>query len=224
VEGPAISPGAPDATFTFPLKHSYDDDSTRANSFANTASFIHPFNTLVSHEYDFSDRPKPRPEDHQPISAFDFDALPPRISNNSTTPVPAPKHFQPQHDISVFDPDVEYQSKTKPSARSLIGYLQSKCNIKWQLAIDAATNKDMDSPANVHTPQQLRRRVEKRETVVRTQFKRVKSVPAFASPLTRILSPIVVRGQWEIVIRSSVIALLVTWIILGSLLAVPVAR
>jgi hypothetical protein len=49
----------------------------------------------------------------------------------------------------------------------------------------------------------------------------VKAVPAFAVPLTRVLSPVVVRGQWEIVVRSAAISLLICWVILGSLLAIP---
>ncbi|KAF5369590.1 hypothetical protein D9758_002659 [Tetrapyrgos nigripes] len=54
------------------------------------------------------------------------------------------------------------------------------------------------------------------------QFKLVKAVPAFASPLTKVLSPIVVRGQWEIVMHSMVVACLVSWVVVGCLLAVPV--
>ncbi|KAF9077643.1 hypothetical protein BDP27DRAFT_1357077 [Rhodocollybia butyracea] len=57
---------------------------------------------------------------------------------------------------------------------------------------------------------------------LKRQFKMVKAVPAFASPLTRILSPVVIRGQWEIVVRSMVIACVVSWVAIGVLLALPV--
>ncbi|THV05296.1 hypothetical protein K435DRAFT_790394 [Dendrothele bispora CBS 962.96] len=57
---------------------------------------------------------------------------------------------------------------------------------------------------------------------VQRQFKMVKAVPAFSSPLTKVLSPVVVRGQWEIVMHSMLIACLVSWVIIGCLLAVPV--
>jgi hypothetical protein len=53
----------------------------------------------------------------------------------------------------------------------------------------------------------------------RSQF--VNAVPAFAVPLTPVLNPIIVRGQWEIVVRSAGISFLITWIVCGSLLAVP---
>ena len=224
VEGPAISPATPDATFTFP-KRSYDESGSLANSFANTASFIHPFNPLVNNDYDSYNGPKPRPEDHQPISAFDFDALPPRMFTTPASSMPALMPLQPQHDIFI-EPEVENHPKTKRSARTFIERLQSKCNVnKWQVVVGGTPNNDINSsPTDLYTPQQPRRRVQKSEAMVRAQFKLVKAVPAFASPLTRILSPIVVRGQWEIVIRSAFIALLVSWIILGSLLAVPVVK
>lgn len=48
------------------------------------------------------------------------------------------------------------------------------------------------------------------------------AVPAFAVPLTRVLSPVIRRGQWEIVVRSGLISLLVSWIVVGVFLAMPV--
>lgn len=56
---------------------------------------------------------------------------------------------------------------------------------------------------------------------VKKQSRLMNAVPAFAVPLTRILSPIIVRGQWEIVVRSSGLAILITGVVCGSLLAVP---
>jgi hypothetical protein len=49
------------------------------------------------------------------------------------------------------------------------------------------------------------------------------AVPAFASPLTRILSPVVARAQWEIVVRSAAIAGLVSVVFSAIIVAVPVA-
>jgi hypothetical protein len=46
-------------------------------------------------------------------------------------------------------------------------------------------------------------------------------LPAFAVPLTRVLSPIIVRSQWEIVIRSAAFAFFITWVVCASLLAIP---
>ena len=47
------------------------------------------------------------------------------------------------------------------------------------------------------------------------------AVPAFASPLTPVLNPLVKRAQWEIVVRSALMALFLSCIVIGSLLAVP---
>ncbi|KAF7982883.1 hypothetical protein HWV62_25126 [Athelia sp. TMB] len=53
------------------------------------------------------------------------------------------------------------------------------------------------------------------------QFRRVNAVPAFASPFTRVLNPVVTRAQWEIVVRSALLAGLACWGFVGALLAVP---
>jgi hypothetical protein len=56
----------------------------------------------------------------------------------------------------------------------------------------------------------------------RTRWNRVLSVPAFKSPLTKILSPVVTRAQWEIVVRSGILAFLISCVVVGILVAVPV--
>jgi hypothetical protein len=55
------------------------------------------------------------------------------------------------------------------------------------------------------------------------QHHRVRKVPAFG-PLTRVLSPIVTRAQWEIVVRSAFVAMLMSLSIVGCFLAIPVRR
>ena len=56
----------------------------------------------------------------------------------------------------------------------------------------------------------------------RSRWKGVLSVPAFKSPLTKILSPVVTRAQWEVVVRSGVLAFVISSVILGFLVAIPV--
>ena len=56
----------------------------------------------------------------------------------------------------------------------------------------------------------------------RTRWKRVLSVPAFKSPLTKILSPVVTRAQWEVVVRSGILAFIISSVVVGVLVAVPV--
>ncbi|KAF8807115.1 hypothetical protein BYT27DRAFT_7337882 [Phlegmacium glaucopus] len=62
------------------------------------------------------------------------------------------------------------------------------------------------------------------ETKVRRRFRLINAVPAFAVPLTRVLSPVIIRAQWEIVVRSAIVAFLISWVVVGSLLAVPVVN
>jgi len=63
-----------------------------------------------------------------------------------------------------------------------------------------------------------------REEKTKRRLKDMLAVPAFAVPLTRVLSPVIVRGQWEIVIRSAIVALVISMSLAGVLLALPVPR
>lgn len=61
-----------------------------------------------------------------------------------------------------------------------------------------------------------------KEEKVRLRFKKISAVPPFKAPLTKILSPLIQRGQWEIVIRTGFIGFVLAWAIVGGLLAAPV--
>ena len=54
----------------------------------------------------------------------------------------------------------------------------------------------------------------------RTNYLTIQAVPAFG-PVTRVLSPVVTRAQWEIVVRSFAVAGVIAWVVVGSLLALP---
>ena len=56
----------------------------------------------------------------------------------------------------------------------------------------------------------------------RARWRRVLSVPAFRSPLTKILSPVVTRAQWEVVTRSAILAFVTSFIVVALFVAVPV--
>lgn len=62
------------------------------------------------------------------------------------------------------------------------------------------------------------------ETQVQKRNKLMRAVPAFAVPLTKVLSPVIRRGQWEIVVRSAGIGFLLSWVIVGVVLAIPVPK
>ncbi|TRM60523.1 hypothetical protein BD626DRAFT_504269 [Schizophyllum amplum] len=61
----------------------------------------------------------------------------------------------------------------------------------------------------------------KRPTDIRKGFNIVHAVPAFGVPLTPVRSPVIVRAQWEIVVRSAILGFLICWVVVGPLLAVP---
>jgi len=56
------------------------------------------------------------------------------------------------------------------------------------------------------------------------RFRKVRAVPAFAVPLTPVLNPVVTRAQWEIVVRSALIATVVACVVVGGLTGAPVPR
>ncbi|KAJ7459794.1 hypothetical protein FB451DRAFT_1271564 [Mycena latifolia] len=243
VQGPATSPVTPDhlGAFPFSTKRAFDETESGTDSFGATASFIHPFDQLPEDDRQFGGPPRTHPEDRQLLSAFDFDALP-RCSYG-TTPHHLRRLSQPRNLIKSEPKG----SKRRLSPKALIGRMQSKCVTKWTAPIVGSASArphdleagaevtpdekvphrprdSLDSSSRPHLdlPQHTRTPVDK--SVVHKQFKLVKAVPAFAVPLTPVLSSVVVRGQWEIVTRSAVFALFLSWIVLGCLLAVPPPR
>jgi hypothetical protein len=58
---------------------------------------------------------------------------------------------------------------------------------------------------------------------IESQHTRVRRVPAFG-PITRVLSPVVSRAQWEIVVRSAFVSILISLAIVGGLVAIPVGH
>jgi hypothetical protein len=209
VDGPATSPVAPESRFMFSKQQDEKD-----TLFTSTATFIHPYDFHDGCDY------KTLPEERQPLSSFDFDALPSRHD------------LPPQyHTVVGSDPeDSTPHAKSSSSLRQLLGRLQEKCSVKWRAPSaglvpdkEKQTLSRRDSFSHYTSrPQNMPPRlVERDEATVRRQWKMVKAVPAFTE-LTHVLSPVIVRGQWEIVTKSFVIAILLSWLILGCLLAVPI--
>jgi hypothetical protein len=199
-EGPATSPISLD--YTFPIKPGKDDLSP-----TDTATFIHPYESPSDDECDHSSGGNtPSPAELQPMSAFDFDALPARRRVVPVHCSPSTKEL-----IAVL--------KDGPprilSPKTLLARSQYKCNDNH----DAEKTLPLDQPPPCR---QADIRPQRTEARVRAQFKLVKAVPAFASPFTRILSPVVTRAQWEIAVRSALLALLLSWGILGGILAIPI--
>lgn len=162
-----------------------------------TASFIHP--------YEATENPDPLgqtvpPEEHQRIDPFDFSALPPKLQDPHTESV----KFIPEVVIARLQAlnldsmscsqDKMTHSPSSSFGTSFPGLSSSSCR--------------SDDP----------------EKNARPRFRKMMSVPAFAVPWTPVLSPVIRRGQWEIVTRSLCCAFLISLIITGSLVAIPVHR
>ncbi|KAG7443069.1 uncharacterized protein BT62DRAFT_982231 [Guyanagaster necrorhizus] len=230
IEGPATAPVSihrPGSGF------SDDEDSSGDETYSSTALFIHPFDgsTEDISDYEFPSPNKLLPEELQRISEFNFDTLPRPISVTKHAHTDSVRPLQP--DVLFIEPETPAPDLGK-SPKAFIRRIQSKCSInKWMVIIGGTPEEDSapslptssDEKLPVHDtvvkPKVEMRAKKTDESIIRKQYKKVKAVPAFASPLTRVLSPVVIRGQWEIVIRSFVIACLVSWLIVGSLLAVP---
>jgi hypothetical protein len=210
-EGPATTPTSP--TYAFSTK---DTEPPQSHQFTNTASFIHPFYSSSDDEVMGGGMTT---ANRQPISPFDFDALPHR-SRSMSLPLHSPKE-------TLIDPSEEREqprSNFLLSPKALILQAQYKCGNKFFVSTTSNLNdpEKGSPPPSPHVNSEGKRRPSGAK--VRAQFKLVQAVPAFASPLTKILSPVVSRAQWEIVVRSAVLAFLLSWAIVGCLLAVPVAR
>ncbi|KAJ7645424.1 hypothetical protein DFH06DRAFT_1211239 [Mycena polygramma] len=239
VEGPATSPATPDhpGTFALPTKPPMNGSESGSDPFGPTASFIHPFDQLPEEDHQFGGPPRTSPEDRQVLAAFDFDSLP-RCSYSP----PQPRTSSQPRTVVKGEPEAQAPPKLRLSPMGVIERMQSKC-VRWMTVagdgharpqdLECAQTDEkvphrprdsLDSSSRPHLdlPQHTRTRADK--SVVRKQFKMVKAVPAFSVPLTPVLSSIVVRGQWEIVTRSALVAFMISWFVLGCLLAIPPPR
>ncbi|PFH53975.1 hypothetical protein AMATHDRAFT_45011 [Amanita thiersii Skay4041] len=220
IEGPATNPGAVRfsmSSITDEPKHVMTDSASESSTFC-TASFIHPFDANKDADYIDLDTP---PEEFQRIAPFDFEALPPPTRNKNRrvpTFVPVTRNFQPTSPLTP-----KSSSKTPTTS-------QEKCNSKRRRsAASAITPSGAPRPVkvSVRTSYAMAHSTftvkfdEKQEEEIRQRFRLVKAVPAFAVPLTRVLSPEIKRGQWEIVTRSMGLAFLLSWLVIGPLLAIP---
>ncbi|TDL22121.1 hypothetical protein BD410DRAFT_815053 [Rickenella mellea] len=193
----------------------------------------------------------------QPISSFDFDALPTvhrdqpsrqRVaSGNATkkfeapviTPTRTPFLYRlkqvalGRHQDDRFngiDGDIEACSRVlvssmPPHSDGLNPHLKRhrRASTSEKVSPFASSNEvDGEPEPLADTPEipYLSTATSTRKTW-RSRFRYVRKVPAFG-PLTRVLNPLVTRAQWEIVVRSFVISGIVSWMLVGGLVGIPV--
>ncbi|KII90740.1 hypothetical protein PLICRDRAFT_39316, partial [Plicaturopsis crispa FD-325 SS-3] len=226
-EGPATAPhvaiNTPLARYTFPNAAPSQSES---KEYIATASFIHPFDSWDESEDEEARTPV---AERQRVSSFDFDRLPPRPQGPPPLRSPVHSMYASKH----CEKEAEQHHAFTLNPRIVLGGMQTKC-AHWSLPVKSRVSSSYDNekeqypgsptPSFGHpaafasTPTTIP--FDARATA-EVRLKKIQAVPAFASPLTRVLSPVVTRAQWEIVMRSSVAALLLSWVILGPLLAVP---
>jgi hypothetical protein len=204
VDGPATTAIVPE----LPIVMQGDDDS-----FTTTATFIHP--------YEFSDDDHSSlPEKSQTMSSFDFDALPRRGHSGPQA------FYQPLDygDAKIkIKPEVSSPPIKSLSPLELLTRMQESFSVKWDRIHDMSSS-DMENQthsrgssfgllASSSPPPS-------KASSLRRQLRKIKAVPVFAE-MTFVLSPIIVRGQWEIVLKSTIIGFVLACTILGCLLAIP---
>ena len=197
---------------------------------------------------DLYDRPTGKAAEEGRAGTFDFDALPVRDAEDIPcicTAVPAapssvalplnPSHEEKRPEprqslpplptptplVSAISDDDTHLTRRQElmSISGFLGRAQHNCTHNSVVGSTPAipANQKYKSQANQATqvtqPPVAPHAIENQHT-------RMRRVPAFG-PLTRVLSPIVTRAQWEIVVRSAFLSILLSLAIVGSLLAVP---
>jgi len=233
VDGPAYSDS--DCRQRLPETDVADVTSPTVSTFIGTASFIHPFE-ISDDESDLNKSLK-MPQRNQPIHPFNFDSLPKRHNGRGLT---IGGQFP-------FAPEVRLPAIPEPARpKSWLARFQERCTIskrRLQLGMFDSFNS-ASSPPDPYQPPSRKDSLasvstgpltaatkaassvhpsdsSEKQSRIRKRFRMMKAVPAFAVPLTRVLSPVVARGQWEIVVRSSLTALVLSIAFLAAIVAIP---
>jgi len=143
-------------------------------------------------------------------------ALPLNPSHEEKRPEPSQATRLPPTSLvpAILDDDTRTpQFAESKSPSSVIGRAQYKCNRNSVIGLTPAVPANQNYKSQVSQPRDAPYQID-------NQHHRMRRVPAFG-PLTRVLNPIVSRAQWEIVVRSASVAMLLSLTIVGSLLAVP---
>ncbi|KAL4251929.1 hypothetical protein ABKN59_002636 [Abortiporus biennis] len=131
----------------------------------------------------------------------------------------AGKECESQREVHVR---IEHMVAEKSTSGRLSGSSSPASTLSPQ---DSSSSKhspidsETTSPTSLLSPHSIKSPSSR--TSWRSSFKQIMTVPAFESPLTPILNPVVGRAQWEIVVRSAFVAALLSCTVVGALLGVP---
>lgn len=247
-EGPATRTGpdpfiadgvVPSASYQFGTANGHSEECRFNRTCYNnaTAGFI------AYDDDDLYDRPSGKATEEGRTGTFDFDSLPvrdgedapcicsgvPAAPSSVALPLNPPheeKEKQPEPNQTLLPlpvpmvstvPDSDerpLRSKELKSPSAFLRRAQSKCNGNSIIDFTPAVPANQSYKSLATQPRVAMHTIE-------SQHQRIRHVPAFG-PLTKVLSPVVSRAQWEIVVRSAVVALFISLAIVGSLVAVPV--
>ena len=201
--------------------------SSSASLYGPTAGFIPPQCGADEGEQFVAQR-SPRPSIAR--GSFDFDLLPRRQrsgSDRGSNQLPrrdavipsGPTKQHRSHEHGDPESGSPPHSPTSPTLNSTIGRAQYKCNKRPYLAAPPVSAASLSPPSQLWPHQH--ELPEKRSfsfALLAPSF--TAGVPAFAAPLTHIRSPVVKRAQWEVVVRSGIIAFFITGIFIGVIIGV----
>ena len=181
-----------------------------------------------------------------PVAKLAVEVVPPRQTDAEGRITEKPKSTVPAEDAAVIPGDAGSDSESIRGDRKWnwvwagLAKVQARCEpgnaVKAHHRAHQQSSKPGSPTRTIHPPMvvggdlELKSQLEqagcptKKAVAWRERFKKVSAVPAFASPLTPVLNPIVGRAQWEIVVRSAVMAMVVSLVIVGVLLSVPVKK
>jgi hypothetical protein len=224
----------PSYRFGTATAHSEECRFNRACYSNSTAGFI------GYDDDDLYERPSGKAPEEGRAGAFDFDSLPirddedapcicaavPAAASSVALPLNHPPQDEKHADLlsspppvpvlsTILDDDAHPPRCTELNSPStLLSRAQRNCSRHSVIGLTPAI------PANHKYKSQATKPPVARQTI-EDQHHRVRGVPAFG-PVTRVLSPVVSRAQWEIVVRSAAVAMILSLSIVGCLLAIPV--
>jgi hypothetical protein len=149
------------------------------------------------------------PQELQPMTPFDFDALPPPRPQLPSLPA-LPPIPDPQNALEISS----IRTCRRFSLRCMLGAVQSYCSGQNRPNLQSPMPTFDDGLATL----------DDKSSTYSSRLQKANAVPAFATPLVRILNPVIARAQYEIVARSALFALIASSILMGALLAIPVVR
>jgi hypothetical protein len=227
-----IAVPSPSYRFGTATAHSEECRFNRACYGNTTAGFI------GYDDDDVYERPSGKATEEGRAGAFDFDSLPirddedapcicaavPAAASSVALPLNHPPQDEKHADLNLLSsppPVLVLGDDTHPprctelnSPSTFLSRTQRNCSRNSVIGLTPAI------PANHKYKSQATKPPVARQTI-ENQHYRVRRVPAFG-PVTRVLSPVVSRAQWEIVVRSALVAMILSLSIVGCLLAIPV--